>query len=100
MIGKEEIHTERTTPESPDLFALLKRMADEKCEVVVMEVSSHSLELGRVAGINFEVSVFTNLSRDHLDFHETLKNTVRQEKAFLCIKESGGSTRMTARAPG
>ena len=64
----------RTSPESLDLQALLARMVDAGMEYVVMEVSSHALELNRVYGIKFIVSVFTNLSEDHLDFHETMDN--------------------------
>ena len=69
MIGEERIHTDRTTPESVDLHRLLKRMRDEGVDTVVMEVSSHSLKLERVAGITYDVAAFTNLSQDHLDFH-------------------------------
>ena len=83
MIGTKELHTDRTTPESPDLFALLRQMADEKCDAVVMEVSSHSLYLGRVAGITFDVGVFTNMSRDHLDFHETFENYMAAKKLLF-----------------
>ena len=83
MIGDEEIRTERTTPESADLFALLKRMKDEQCKAAVMEVSSHSLELNRVDGIKFDVSVFTNLSRDHLDFHRTPENYLAAKKKLF-----------------
>ena len=74
MIGNEEIPTERTTPESREFFELLSKMRDGGCEYVVMEVSSHSLELDRVYGIQFETAVFTNLSQDHLDFHKTMEN--------------------------
>ncbi len=63
----------RTSPESLDLHALLARMVDAGMEYVVMEVSSHALELNRVYGIKFVVGVFTNLSEDHLDFHETME---------------------------
>ena len=83
MIGEKELHTDRTTPESPDLFALLRQMADEECDAVVMEVSSHSLYLGRVAGITFDVGVFTNMSRDHLDFHETFENYMSAKKLLF-----------------
>lgn len=89
MIGKEEIATERTTPESPDLFALLKRMVEEECECLVMEVSSHSLVLERVAGIEFDVSVFTNLTQDHLDFHETFDNYAQAKKKLFIQSKSG-----------
>jgi UDP-N-acetylmuramoyl-L-alanyl-D-glutamate--2,6-diaminopimelate ligase len=89
MIGTQEIATERTTPESPDLFALIARMADEHCSAVVMEVSSHSLELERVAGIVFDVSIFTNLTQDHLDFHETFENYLAaKKKLFLSSKSA------------
>ena len=73
MIGDEVLHTERTTPESFELQALFRSMADAGCTHVVMEVSSHALCLQRVAGINFAVGLFTNLSQDHLDFHKTME---------------------------
>ncbi len=73
MIGNEFIHTERTTPESFELQQLFREMADAGCTHVVMEVSSHSLVLNRVAGINFAVGAFTNLTQDHLDFHHTME---------------------------
>ncbi|MCR6515410.1 UDP-N-acetylmuramoyl-L-alanyl-D-glutamate--2,6-diaminopimelate ligase [Clostridium sp. LY3-2] len=73
-IGNREIQTERTTPESLELHGLFKEMVDSKVEYCVMEVSSHSLELDRVYGIEFEASIFTNLTRDHLDFHKTFEN--------------------------
>ena len=73
MIGDELIHTERTTPESFELQQLFREMADAGCTHVVMEVSSHSLTLDRVAGIDFRVGSFTNLTQDHLDFHHTME---------------------------
>lgn len=73
-IGNEKIHTERTTPESLELQELFSEMVDKGVEYCVMEVSSHSLELDRVYGIKFEVGIFTNLTRDHLDFHKTFEN--------------------------
>ncbi len=73
MIGDEIRETERTTPEPNGLQALLREMADSGCTHVVMEVSSHSLVLHRVHGIEFEVGIFTNLTQDHLDFHKTME---------------------------
>ena len=73
MIGDKVLPTERTTPESYELQKLFREMADEGCKYVVMEVSSHSLVLDRVAGLRFEVAVFTNLTQDHLDFHKTME---------------------------
>lgn len=72
MIGDVMLHTEHTTPESLELHKLFRRMADEGCTHVVMEVSSHSLTLERVAGITFDIGIFTNLSQDHLDLHGTM----------------------------
>lgn len=63
----------RTTPEAPDLQAQLAAWRDTGVEVVAMEVSSHALVLHRVVGTRFRVAVFTNLSRDHLDFHQTME---------------------------
>jgi len=62
----------RTTPEAPDLQARLAELVADGVEVVAMEVSSHAIELHRIDGTRFDVVVFTNLSRDHLDFHETM----------------------------
>ena len=73
MIGDRELHTERTTPESYELQKLLREMSDAGCSHVVMEVSSHALCLDRVYGIRYAVGVYTNLSRDHLDFHHTME---------------------------
>jgi len=72
MIGDRELPAERTTPESLDLQKLLREMADAGCTHVIMEVSSHSLVLHRVAGLTFDVGLFTNLTQDHLDFHGTM----------------------------
>jgi UDP-N-acetylmuramoyl-L-alanyl-D-glutamate--2,6-diaminopimelate ligase len=61
-----------TTPEATDLQALLATMAEQRVSAAAMEVSSHALTLGRVAGTSYDVAVFTNLSQDHLDFHASL----------------------------
>ncbi|MBE6980806.1 MAG: UDP-N-acetylmuramoyl-L-alanyl-D-glutamate--2,6-diaminopimelate ligase [Ruminococcaceae bacterium] len=74
MIGQERIPTERTTPESLDLQALLGQMRDGGCTYAIMEVSSHAIALERVGGLTYEVAAFTNLTEDHLDFHETMEN--------------------------
>src|SRR3954471_8802771 len=63
-----------TTPEAPDLQALLAVMLESGIDTVVMEVSSHALTLGRVDAVHFAVGGFTNLSRDHLDFHPTMQD--------------------------
>lgn len=71
-IGDKVVPSERTTPESIDLQKLFAQMESEKVDDIIMEVSSHSLALDRVAGCHFKVGVFTNLTLDHLDFHKTM----------------------------
>ena len=73
MIGSESIPTERTTPESFELQALLAQMRDAGCTYAIMEVSSHAIALERVAGLHYAVAAFTNLTEDHLDFHKTME---------------------------
>jgi UDP-N-acetylmuramoyl-L-alanyl-D-glutamate--2,6-diaminopimelate ligase len=68
-IGEHALKSLRTTPEAPDLQALLAIMVEQGVQAVAMEVSSHALALGRVSGVDFDVAVFTNLGHDHLDFH-------------------------------
>lgn len=74
FIGDKKLHTERTTPESLELHELFRKMVDSKVEYCVMEVSSHSLSLNRVYGLEFSQGIFTNLTQDHLDFHKTFEN--------------------------
>ena len=72
----------RTTPEAPELYGLLREMADAGCEYAAMEVSSHSLVLERVHGLHFAAAAFTNLTQDHLDFHKDMEHYF-QAKALL-----------------
>ncbi len=76
-IGQELVKASLTTPEAPDLQALLAVMAERGVTAAAMEVSSHSLALGRVAGTRYGVAVFTNLSQDHLDFHAGFEDYFR-----------------------
>lgn len=89
-INGRPVPTSLTTPEAPTMQALLARMRDEGVSHVVMEVSSHALSLGRVRGIAFDVAGFTNLSRDHLDFHPTMEDYFLT-KASLFTGDTGGS---------
>jgi UDP-N-acetylmuramoyl-L-alanyl-D-glutamate--2,6-diaminopimelate ligase len=68
-VGAEDREATRTTPEAPDVQRMLREMVDNGCRAAVMEVSSHALALKRVDGLRFAAGVFTNLTRDHLDFH-------------------------------
>lgn len=73
-IGDKILPVKNTTPESLDLQKLLREMVTAKCTHVVMEVSSHALDLDRVIGVEYDVAVFTNITQDHLDFHENMDN--------------------------
>lgn len=89
-IGEKRIDTERTTPESLELQELFAKMVEEGCDYCVMEVSSHSLALDRVYGVDFKVGIFTNLTRDHLDFHKTFENYYKAkyklfERSGICV---------------
>ncbi|MEE9429847.1 MAG: UDP-N-acetylmuramoyl-L-alanyl-D-glutamate--2,6-diaminopimelate ligase [Melioribacteraceae bacterium] len=83
MIGGLEIPTKMTTPESHKINSLLNEMVEQKCSQCVMEVSSHSLELNRVDELDFNVGVFTNITSDHLDFHQNFENYLSAKKIFF-----------------
>ena len=85
-IDGEDVKTSLTTPEAPDLHALFAVMRERGVEACVMEVSSHALVQGRVDGVVFDVAVFTNLGRDHLDFHRDLEDYF-EAKATLFTPE-------------
>ncbi len=89
MICGRTLPTERTTPESFELFALFADMVAEGVEYVVMEVSSHSLDLYRVYGIEFCVGAFTNLTQDHLDFHGTMEQYLNAKKKLFLQSRCG-----------
>ena len=82
-IDGEAIPTEHTTPDAITLNALLGRMAGEGCKYVFMEVSSHSVAQHRIGGLKFAGGIFTNLTRDHMDYHKTVDNYLRAKKAFF-----------------
>ena len=87
MIGGEELPTERTTPESYELQKLFREMLDAGCTHIVMEVSSHSLVLKRVAGIRFAVGIFTNLTQDHLDFHKDMDDYAAAKALLFSVSD-------------
>ena len=82
-IDDEAIPTEHTTPDPITLNKLLGRMADEGCKYVFMEVSSHSVAQKRIGGLKFAGGIFTNLTRDHLDYHGTVDNYLKAKKTFF-----------------
>ena len=89
-IGADVAASELTTPEATDLQALLATMAERGVTAAAMEVSSHALALGRVAGTHYDVAIFTNLSQDHLDFHAGLEDYFAA-KATLFTPEYAGA---------
>ncbi len=89
MIGDKIFKTERTTPDSFELNRLFRQMADEKCDTVIMEVSSHSLYLDRVYGCEFDIGAFTNLTQDHLDFHKTMENYLDAKAILFTMCKKG-----------
>ncbi|MCF8010636.1 MAG: UDP-N-acetylmuramoyl-L-alanyl-D-glutamate--2,6-diaminopimelate ligase [Clostridiales bacterium] len=89
MVGQKVLPVQHTTPESADLQKLLNEMAAEDTRAVIMEVSSHALALKRVSGCSFDVGVFTNITQDHLDFHEDMQDYLSaKQKLFACSKIS------------
>jgi UDP-N-acetylmuramoyl-L-alanyl-D-glutamate--2,6-diaminopimelate ligase len=82
-VGDETVPSERTTPEATDLHALFAVMRERGVTAVAMEVSSHALALGRVDGVRFDASVFTNLSQDHLDFHADMEEYFRAKASLF-----------------
>lgn len=111
-IAGRDVPSALTTPEAPALQALLAVMAEQGVDTAVMEVSSHALELGRVDGIRFAVGGFTNLSRDHLDFHPTMEayfeakaklfdpgSPVHAAQAVVCVDDEAGRAMARRAAP-
>jgi UDP-N-acetylmuramoyl-L-alanyl-D-glutamate--2,6-diaminopimelate ligase len=93
-IGDRVIPAHRTTPESLEVQQMMAQMVEAGCKACVMEVSSHALDQKRVAGIEFDIAIFTNLTQDHLDYHGTMENyLVAKQKLFT--KSANGSKKGT-----
>lgn len=82
-IDGEPIEADHTTPDPITLNRLLGRMADEGCKYAFMECSSHAIAQKRIGGLKFAGGIFTNLTRDHLDYHKTVENYLKAKKAFF-----------------
>lgn len=89
MVGNEVIPSKHTTPDSLELMQLFSHMAEKGAEYVVMEVSSHSLALDRVTACTFDVGAFTNITQDHLDFHETMEKYLEAKGILYHISKAG-----------
>ena len=97
MIEEETMPIHNTTPDVVELQHILAMMRDKGMDYVVMEVSSHALDQDRVAGIEFDTAVFTNLTQDHLDYHKTLENyKLAKAKLFRLLSEPGTKQGKTA----
>jgi len=90
----ETVEAARTTPEATDLAPLLRRLRDQGGRTAAMEVSSHSLVLDRVAGLEFEVAVWTNLTRDHLDFHADMEDYFAAKRRLFDLHLAAGGRRV------
>ncbi len=87
-VGDEVFPAPNTTPESLDLVKILALTVEKNIEYLIMEVSSHALEMGRVEMLSFDVAIFTNLSQDHLDYHENMeKYFMAKRKLFTKLKD-------------
>lgn len=82
-VDAEAIPTDHTTPDPLTLHSLIARMVDAGCQYAFMEVSSHSIDQKRISGLDFDGGIFTNLTRDHLDYHKTVENYLKAKKKFF-----------------
>ncbi len=90
-IGNREIDAARTTPEAPELQRMLREMVKQGCRACVMEVSSHALALRRADCLHFEAALFTNLTRDHLDFHRDMTEYFTAKRRLFELLPEGAA---------
>ena len=98
-IGSREVAATRTTPEAPEVQGFMRQMVDAGCGACVMEVSSHALSMHRVDGIRFAAGVFTNLTRDHLDFHRDMESYFAAKRRLFEIMPSDAPAVINADDP-
>lgn len=82
-VGEKELSTNLTTPDAISIQKMFRQMVDEGVEYVFMEVSSHALDQGRVSNVQFDIAVFTNISRDHLDYHDTFLDYINAKRKLF-----------------
>lgn len=90
LVGENKIQASRTTPEAPEINLMLRTMQKKGVKCCIMEVSSHSLELKRVADIQFDCVIFTNLTTDHMDYHLSMENYYQAKKKLFSLIKKGG----------
>ncbi len=83
MVSQKEIAATHTTPDSIAIQSLMRQMVDEGCTYAFMEVSSHSIDQKRIAGLEFDGAIFTNLTHDHLDYHKTFDAYLKAKKQLF-----------------
>ncbi|MCK5706952.1 MAG: UDP-N-acetylmuramoyl-L-alanyl-D-glutamate--2,6-diaminopimelate ligase [Candidatus Aureabacteria bacterium] len=81
--ASRSIPSEMTTPDNPELFDLLSQMVKAGCDISILEISSQASHQKRIAGIDFDLKIFTNLSQDHLDYHKNMQNYKESKESFL-----------------
>ncbi len=90
MCGDYYEELPNTSPEILTIYKLLSKALEEKCEYVIMEISSHALDLKRIEGLQFDVCAFTNLTEDHLDYHKTMENYLKCKLTLVdYLKDEG-----------
>jgi len=95
----DERDASHTTPEAPEVQRLLREMVDRGCRACAMEVSSHALVLHRVAGVRFAAGIFTNLTRDHLDFHGDMEGYFEAKRRLFSLRKPGAAGVVNADDP-
>lgn len=98
-IGDRDVAAARTTPEAPELQGMMRQMVDAGCGACAMEVSSHAMALRRVDGIQFAAGVFTNLTRDHLDFHRDMEDYFAAKRRLFEILPADAPAAVNADDP-
>jgi UDP-N-acetylmuramoyl-L-alanyl-D-glutamate--2,6-diaminopimelate ligase len=83
QVGDQVIAATHTTPDAVNINGLLKQMADTGCDYVFMECSSHAIHQGRITGLQFTGAIFTNITHDHLDYHQTFEEYIRVKKSWF-----------------